>query len=174
MNTTRSLLDSIGLIPKGAIVIYSLDLLKIMGTKVAADIIAENHNCNEQKLWRHVILNAFEDARIMTTDRKSSIYKCDAHFWIAASKDFNQICWWAGWDPDEVRTRYRKALLKEFIRFKRKHLLWNEYYSLYLRLKEEKDPAIRKELRRNVENKRKQIMYADNVFVKNFLKDLNI
>ena len=44
--------------------IYSLDLLKLMGTKVTHDIIAENHVCNEQKLWRHVILNAFEDTRI--------------------------------------------------------------------------------------------------------------
>jgi len=34
-----------------------------MGTKITADIIADNHISNEQKLWRHVILNAFEDAR---------------------------------------------------------------------------------------------------------------
>ena len=145
-----------------------------MGTKITADILAENHINNEQKLWRHVVLNAFEDARILTTDRKSSIQKCDAHFWIANSKDFEQICWWAGWDPDEVRIRYAKALKKKLIQFKRKHLLWNEYYNLYLRLKEEKDLTERKELRRSVENKRKQIMLADNVYVTNFLRDLNI
>ena len=54
-----------------------------MGTKVTHDIIAENHVCNEQKLWRHVILNAFEDTRITAIDRKSSLNKTDAHYWIA-------------------------------------------------------------------------------------------
>ena len=71
--------------------IYSVDLLKLMGTNIAADIVAENHVCNEQKLWRHVILNAFEDTRILSIDRKTSLQKCDAHYWIAESKDFDQI-----------------------------------------------------------------------------------
>ena len=39
-------------------------LLRLMGTKITADILNENHVNNEQKLWRHVILNAFEDCRI--------------------------------------------------------------------------------------------------------------
>ena len=38
----------------------------------------------------------------------------------------------------------------------------------------ETDLDSRKELRRNVENKRRQIMDADNVFVDNFKKDLEI
>jgi hypothetical protein len=33
---------------------------------------------------------------------------------------------------------------------------------------------LRRELRRNIENKRRQIMDADNVYVDNFKKDLNI
>ena len=33
---------------------------------------------------------------------------------------------------------------------------------------------LRRELRRNIENKRRQIMDADNVFVDNFKKDLNV
>ena len=89
--------------------IYSPDLLRLMGTKITADILAENHVNNEQKLWRHVILNAFEDCRIEAGDRKSALNKTDAHFWIARFKDFDQICWWAGWEPDDVRFRYYKA-----------------------------------------------------------------
>jgi len=37
-----------------------------MGTKIAQDIISETHVCNEQKLWRHVILNAFEDVMMLS------------------------------------------------------------------------------------------------------------
>ena len=101
--------------------IYSPDLLRLMGTKITADIISENHVNNEQKLWRHVILNAFEDCRIEAGDRRSSLNKTDAHFWIAKSEDFDQICWWAGWEPDDVRYRYYKALRKGDIKFKRRH-----------------------------------------------------
>ena len=153
--------------------IYSLDLLKLMGTSIASDIISENQVCNEQKLWRHVILNAFEDLKILAADRKSSLNKCDAHFWISKSKDFEQICWWAGWEPDNVRYRYLKALKEGLIKFKRKHYLWHEYNKLFQRLKIEKDIDHRRELRRIIENKRKQISGADNIYVDNFLKDLS-
>jgi len=155
-------------------VIYSVDLLKLMGTSIAADIVAENHVCNEQKLWRHVILNAFEDTKVMSGERKSSLQKCDAHFWIAKSLDFEQICWWAGWEPDNVRYRYYKALKSGDIKFKRRHFLWHQYDLLFQRLKVEEDLDKRRELRRNVENKRRQIMLADNVYVDHFKKDLGI
>jgi len=155
-------------------VIYSVDLLKLMGTNIAADIVAENHVCNEQKLWRHVILNAFEDTKVMSGERKSSLQKCDAHFWIAKSIDFEQICWWAGWEPDNVRYRYYKALKSGDIKFKRRHFLWHQYDLLFQRLKAEEDLDKRRELRRNVENKRRQIMLADNVYVDHFKKDLGI
>jgi len=155
-------------------VLYSVDLLKLMGIKITADIVAENHICNEQKLWRHVILNAFEDTRALSADRKASLNKCDAHYWIAKSKDFEQICWWAGWEPDDVRYRYYKALKKGDIKFKRKHFLWYEYNELFQRLKSESNQELRKTLRRNLENKRKQIMLADNVYVENFLQKFEV
>ena len=136
-----------------------------MGIDIASDVLNDNHVCNEQKLWRHVILNAFEDVRILAGDRKSSLNKCDAHFWILTSKDFEQICWWAGWTPDNVRYRYSKALKEGLIKFQRRHFLWHEYSKLFLRLKSEDDKEERKELRRQVENKRRQIMDADNVYV---------
>ena len=36
-----------------------------MGTKIASDLISESHYNPEQKLWRHVILNAIEDAQLL-------------------------------------------------------------------------------------------------------------
>ena len=154
--------------------LYSVDLLRLMGIKITSDIVAENHVCNEQKLWRHVILNAFEDTRVMSGERKASLNKCDAHFWIARSEHFEQICWWAGWEPDNVRYRYYKALQNGDIKFKRRHFLWHEYNKLFERLKIETNLDLRRELRRNVENKRRQIMDADNVYVDNFKKDLEV
>jgi len=128
-------------------VIYSPDLLKLMGTNIASDLIKDNHQNNEQKLWRHVILNAMEDVRIDNTDRKSALTKIDAHEWIAQSKDFEQICWWAGWDPEEIKTRYKKALRNSEIKFNLKHIRWKEYNELYKKHREEKDREERSKLR---------------------------
>ena len=72
-------------------------------------------------------------------------------------------------EPDNVRYRYTKALKEGLIKFKRRHFLWHEYNKLFQRLKDEKNIEVRRELRRNIENKRRQIMDADNVFVQNFL-----
>ena len=139
-----------------------------MGIRVAQDLIEANHINQEQKLWRHVILNAFEDARLKTTDRKSSINKLEAHDWINESKDFNQICWWAGWDPDEVRIRYRKALKSMEITFNIKHIKWREYYTMYNELKFEADKDKRRALRKLVEKKRKDVFNCKSVVMTTF------
>jgi len=145
-----------------------------MGTDIAADIVSENHSNNEQKLWRHVILNAFEDTRIPNTDRKSSLVKLDAHDWIASSKDFEQICWWAGWDPDEVKIRYFKALKKNEIKFTKKQIRWREYNRTWNILRNEKDKEKRKILRARIDNLRKSIFNCPNIFVTTIINEVKV
>ena len=73
-----------------------------MGISISQDIIAQNHVSAAQRLWRHVLLNAFDDARLLQSDRKSSIYKMEAHQWIAEdTKDFQTISgiFWPGTIP---------------------------------------------------------------------------
>ena len=83
-----------------------------MGTDIAREIVSQNHMNSDQRLWRHVLLNALEDARLLQSDRKSSIYKMQAHEWIAQdTQDFQTICWWSGWDPEHVKERYLKAVV---------------------------------------------------------------
>ena len=100
-----------------------------MGINISQDIVAQNHASATQRLWRHVLLNAFEDARLLQSDRKSSIYKMEAHEWIAQdSKDFQTICWWSGWDPEEVRNRYMKAVKNGDVTFNDRQVKWIKYY----------------------------------------------
>ena len=107
-----------------------------MGINIAEEVIAQNYQSADQRLWRHVLLNAFEDARLEQSDRKSSIYKMEAHEWIAAdSKDFQTICWWSGWDPEEVRGRYMKAVKNGDVTFNDRQVKWIKYYKKYLELK---------------------------------------
>lgn len=145
-----------------------------MGTEIAADIIAENHSNSEQRLWRNVILNAFEDTRIENTDRKSSLIKLDAHDWICESEDFEQICWWAGWDPEEVKIRYKKAVQGNDIKFFKKHVKWREYNKTWNKLKVETDKEKRKELRKKIESLRSNIMGCTHILMTTLFKEVKV
>ena len=104
-----------------------------MGTDIATDLINETQQCAEQRLWRHVLVNAFSESKIPTSDRKSSIYKMEAHEWIIKdNKDFSTICWWSGWDPEDVRRQYLKALRSGDVTFNRRQVMWADYYKKYL------------------------------------------
>ena len=141
-----------------------------MGTELATDLVHNNHQDAEQKLWRHVILNALEDASVDLNDRKSAVNKFEAHNWIIKDKDFEKISWWAGWDPELVRQQYKKAVKNMTIKFTYKQVKWQKYYILYKKLQSEKDTAARVSLRKSVEIARKNVFNASNGKVKNFCK----
>ena len=146
-----------------------------MGTNIASDLITDNHKLPEEKLWRYVILNAIEDARATAADRKTSVYKFDAHEWISAElRHFNQICWWAAWDPDEVRAQYKKALNNKSIVFLEKHLRWNDYTKMFYKLKSAKDKESRKYLRIKVEQARKNVMTAKMIVITTIFVSLKV
>tara|TARA_R100001163_G_scaffold56721_1_gene44483 strand:- start:83 stop:523 length:441 start_codon:yes stop_codon:yes gene_type:complete len=136
-----------------------------MGTKIASDLISESHYNPEQKLWRHVILNAIEDAQLLNVDRKNSMNKMNAHNWIMYDEDFNKICWWAGWDPDDVRFQYKKAISQRSVKFYKKHILWMQYTKYYNNLKIEKDLERRRALRKTVLAARKAVFNATSIMV---------
>ena len=141
-----------------------------MGIDIAKEVVAQNYQSADQRLWRHVLLNAFEDARLEQSDRKSSIYKMEAHEWIAAdSKDFQTICWWSGWDPEEVRGRYMKAVKKGDVTFNDRQVKWIKYYKKYLAVKNSKVKEERKFLRRQLEKARMAVFMSTTALVSNFI-----
>jgi hypothetical protein len=146
-----------------------------MGIEIAESLVSQNHHCPEQRLWRHVLLNAVEDTRIVQSDRKSSIYKMEAHEWITKeNKDFNWICWQSGWDPELVKEQYFQAVRKGNITFTHRQLKWIEYYRLYLSLKKEADIQKRKTLRKQVEKLRHQVMETTTALVESLIVERNL
>ena len=141
-----------------------------MGINIAQELIAQNHNSADQRLWRHVLLNAFEDARLQQSDRKSSIYKMEAHEWIAAdTKDFQTICWWSGWDPEEVRGRYMKAVKNGDVTFTDRQIKWIKYYKKYLELKKIPTKEERAPVRKALEKARAAVFMSTTALVSNFI-----
>jgi hypothetical protein len=137
-----------------------------MGINIAKEVVAQNYQSADQRLWRHVLLNAFEDVRLEQSDRKSSIYKMEAHEWIAAdSKDFQTICWWSGWDPEEVRGRYMKAVKKGDVTFNDRQVKWIKYYKKYLQLKKIPTKEERAPVRKALEKARAAVFMATTALV---------
>ena len=139
-----------------------------MGIDIAKEVVAQNYQSADQRLWRHVLLNAFEDARLEQSDRKSSIYKMEALEWIAAdSKDFQTICWWSGWDPEEVRGRYMKAVKKGDVTFNDRQVKWIKYYKKYLELKKIPTKEERAPVRQALHKARLAVFDATTAMVSN-------
>ena len=139
-----------------------------MGINIAQEIVAQNYISANQRLWRHVLLNAVEDAQLLQSDRKSSIYKMEAHEWIAAdSKDFQTICWWSGWDPEEVRGRYMKAVKKGDVTFNDRQVKWIKYYKKYLELKKIPTKEERAPVRQALHKARLAVFDATTAMVSN-------
>ena len=139
-----------------------------MGIDIAKEVVAQNYQSADQRLWRHVLLNALEDARLEQSDRKSSIYKMEAHEWIAAdTKDFQTICWWSGWDPEEVRGRYMKAVKKGDVTFNDRQVKWIKYYKKYLELKKIPTKEERAPVRQALHKARLAVFDATTAMVSN-------
>ena len=137
-----------------------------MGIDIAKEIVAQNYQSSDQRLWRHVLLNAFEDARLEQSDRKSSIYKMEAHEWIAAdSRDFQTICWWSGWDPEDVRGRYMKAVKNGDVTFNDRQVKWIKYYKKYMQLKKIPTKEERAPVRKALEKAREAVFMATTALV---------
>ena len=139
-----------------------------MGIDIAKEVVAQNYQSADQRLWRHVLLNAFEDARLEQSDRKSSIYKMEAHEWIAAdSKDFQTICWWSGWDPENVRGRYMKAVKSGDVTFNDRQVKWIKYYKKYMQLKKIPTKEERAPVRQALHKARLAVFDATTAMVSN-------
>jgi hypothetical protein len=140
-----------------------------MGINIAQEVVAQNYQSADQRLWRHVLLNAVEDTRLEQSDRKSSIYKMEAHEWIAAdSKDFQTVCWWSGWDPEEVRGRYMKAVKNGDVTFNDRQVKWVKYYKKYLELKNIPTKEERAPVRKALEKARTAVFNATTALVSTF------
>ena len=132
-----------------------------MGTSFASVLLNTTEVPSEQKLWRGVLCNALEDASLEQNDRKSSIYKSQAHNWILTkSEDFATVCYWAGFTPEHINEKYTKAVQNFDITFTNKQVAWAKYYIQYNKYKNNKDPDSKKYHKIRMEQLRKNVIDA--------------
>ena len=97
-----------------------------------------------------VIIQAFEDCLYTLGGKNEAYYKKDAHEWfLTKGKDFEDICYYAGLDPDMVHNRYKKCLDEKIIVFTEVQRFWIEYKNEYANYR----AADSKEERRSVKKR---------------------
>jgi len=110
---------------------YSPNLLKILGTNIAAQVINERKP-PEQRLFQAIVLQAFEDALTTQGSKQESYLKKDAHDWfLENNKSFQAVCWYAGFDPEIINEKYLKLLRDGKITFTELQREWVRYRGLY-------------------------------------------
>lgn len=140
-------------------------LLHKIGLKFARSILDKNLN-PEQKLWREVVINAFDETLILQSDRKSSLIKISAHNWIiGGDKDFKQVCEWGTLDPEDMKDCYEVALKKRQVSFSQRQLAWKEYDKLYRRMISEDNKIVRKIKRKQVDDFRKKVKSIPDILI---------
>ena len=87
---------------------------------------------SEQRLFQAIVLQAFEDALTTQGSKQESYLKKDAHDWfLSKNKSFEDVCWYAGFDPDIIYEKYKKLLIDGRIVFTELQKEWVKYRSLY-------------------------------------------
>lgn len=72
----------------------------------------------ERKLWRAVLSLAFIDALCQHEGRVSSILKSKAHRWfLYGGRDFDDVCYLAGFTGGFVRRKYEVLMKERAIKF---------------------------------------------------------
>ena len=141
-----------------------------MGLSFTRSVIDKKLN-PEHKLWRAVVINAFDDTMITLSDRKSAVQKIEAHNWILQeSRDYREVCEWALLDPEEMREHYISALKRKVIAFTKKQVRWAEYNKIYKVLSCDISVDQKRLIRRRLDELRKEIhdtttSYTDSIIL---------
>lgn len=141
-----------------------------MGIEFAQTILENKELAPEQKLWRGVLCNAIEDTMQNLPDRKTSIYKMEAHEWILKKEeDFQKVCYWAGFEPDLVTERYKQAVQRGDVKFTERQINWVTYYRHYETYKQEKNKEKRQEFKKMADKWRNIVLNSTTALVTSFL-----
>ena len=134
-------------------------LYKLMGISFTRSVIDKKLS-SEHKLWRAVVINAFDDTMITLSDN-----------WILQeSRDFREVCEWALLDPEEMREHYIGALKRKVIAFTKKQVRWAEYNRIYKALFYNINNDQKKLIRKRLDELRKEIhntatTYTDSIIL---------
>jgi len=98
---------------------------------MAAEVLNTDKS-SEQRLFQAIVLQAFEDALTTHGSKQESYLKKDAHDWfLGKNKSFEDVCWYAGFDPEIIHEKYKKLIIEGHVIFTELQKEWVRYRGLY-------------------------------------------
>ena len=98
---------------------------------MAAEVL-NTKKSSEQRLFQAIVLQAFEDALTTQGSKQESYLKKDAHDWfLEKNKSFEDVCWYAGFDPEIIHEKYKNLLNQGKVKFTELQKEWVRYRGLY-------------------------------------------
>lgn len=92
---------------------FSCPVYSATGNFTAGDAEPFTPVCDEQALWRAVIVQALMDAACGSEKHEAVKARDEALIWLrGTSEDFATVCYYAGYEPEFVRMLVKKALEK--------------------------------------------------------------
>ena len=144
----------------------AVEVLQTMGLCLSRSLIDTHYLRPEERLWRGVLVNAFEDALIKHSDRKSSLQKGQAHNWfIERNINFKKVCGWGDLDHALVHEAYIKAIYDGKIRFTMRQVMWNKYNSFSRSIQKIKEDKVKRQYKGEIKKFRQKVMLTPTCYV---------
>jgi hypothetical protein len=134
-----------------------------MGTSFAAQLLSTDVE-PEEKLWRGVLCNAIEDAGQRSQERKPSIISV-----MSNVTDFYTVCYYAGFEPEHVKERYKMAIMKGDIQFSPRNFAWKKYSEQFTKYRNCKEVESKKYHRKHLTHLRHAVDLCTTVFISNLV-----
>tara|TARA_X000001382_G_scaffold125107_1_gene110298 strand:+ start:65 stop:466 length:402 start_codon:yes stop_codon:yes gene_type:complete len=129
-----------------------------MGIRLASDFVREP-NSRQERLWKAVIIMAFEDCFNKGASKAEAYRKQDAHEWfISGLKDFENVCYMADIEPLRVRNRYLELLEQGKVDFTEIQAEWLNYKDAYAKYRCSGDKENRQRIMGQISRIREKIV----------------
>ena len=129
-----------------------------MGIRLATDFLRVPFT-RQERLWKAVIVMAFEDCFNKGASKMEAYRKQDAHEWfISGSKDFEDVCYMADIEPLRVRNRYLELLEQGKVDFTEIQAEWLNYKDCYAKYRCSGDKENRQRIMEQITRIREKIV----------------
>jgi len=131
---------------------YSLNLLKILGINISRELLREQR-LPEERLFQAIILQAFEDSLSVGEHKHDAYCKQDSYDWFTNdTKNFNNVCWFANFEPEIIRGKFNELISKKIIRYTKVQLKWLRYRWLYKQYRATIDKDTRRKILKEIKS----------------------
>tara|TARA_R100001460_G_scaffold28698_4_gene57383 strand:+ start:2348 stop:2776 length:429 start_codon:yes stop_codon:yes gene_type:complete len=127
-------------------------LLKILGINISRELLREQR-LPEERLFQAIILQAFEDSLSVGEHKHDAYCKQDSYDWFTNdTKNFNNVCWFANFEPEIIRGKFNELISKKIIRYTKVQLKWLRYRWLYKQYRATIDKDTRRKILKEIKS----------------------